>query len=149
MGELRRTAKTNAMENTKERRQFWRAHFRAEASLKQGDQTLPCRLDDISLKGALLEMPAADPVASALTKRGKAQLLLELASGTTIAMQVTIVHVEGRQIGVRCEAIDIDSLTHLRRMIELNAGDTSVFERDLAALLRDHKAGAGARAGGQ
>lgn len=125
------------MNDTNERRHFWRAHFRGEASLKQDDRTIPCRLDDISLKGALLEIPAATP----LTSGGQAQLQLELASGTAIAMQVAIVHVEGRQVGVRCESIDIDSLTHLRRMIELNAGDTKVFERDLAALLRDHSAG--------
>ena len=125
------------MNDTHERRHFWRAHFRGEASLKQGNHTVPCLLDDISLKGALLEMPAD----AALTQGGQAQLLLELASGTAIVMQVTVVHIEGLQVGVRCDSIDIDSLTHLRRMIELNAGDTLVFERDLSALLRDHRAG--------
>lgn len=124
------------MTNSHERRHFWRAHFRGEASLKQGHQALPCRLDDISLKGALVEMETATQVA----KGGQAQLLLELASGTAIAMQVSIVHVEGRLVGLRCDSIDIDSLTHLRRMIELNAGDTAVFERDLSSLLRDHRA---------
>jgi len=125
------------MNDTHERRHFWRTHFRGEASLKQGGRTLTCQLDDISLKGALLEMPDTTPVANG----GQAELLLELASGTAIAMQVAVVHVEGHQVGVRCESIDIDSLTHLRRMIELNAGDTKVFERDLSALLRDHRAG--------
>ncbi len=123
------------MTDINERRHFWRAHFRGEASLIQGAETLPCLLEDISLKGALLEMPAA----TALAKDSQARLQLELASGTSIAMQVTIVHVEGLQIGVRCDSIDLDSLTHLRRMIELNAGDATVFERDLAALLRDNK----------
>ena len=126
------------MNNTNERRQFWRAHFRGEATLQQGEQSLACRLDDISLKGALLEKPAG----SNLIQGSKARLLLELASGTAITMEVTLVHIEAQQIGVRCDSIDIDSLTHLRRMIELNAGDTAVFERDLAALLRDHRAGA-------
>ncbi len=126
------------MNDSDDRRHFWRAHFRGEASLEQEDRTLPCRLDDISLKGALLEMETTTPV----SKGGQALLLLELASGTAISMQVTIVHVEGQQVGVRCDSIDIDSLTHLRRMIELNAGDTKVFERDLSALLRDHRADA-------
>lgn len=128
------------MTDPHERRHFWRAHFRGEASLELEDRTLPCRLDDISLKGALLEMDTTARV----TTGGVARLQLELASGSAISMQVTIVHVDGAQVGVRCDSIDIDSLTHLRRMIELNAGDTKVFERDLSALLRDHKAvGAG------
>ena len=128
------------MTDSHERRHFWRAHFRGEASLALADRSLPCRLDDISLKGALLEMDAN----VGLSAGGAARLQLELASGTAIAMQVTLVHVEGQQVGVRCDSIDLDSLTHLRRMIELNAGDTKVFERDLSALLRDHRAaGAG------
>ena len=124
------------MNDTHDRRHFWRAHFRGNASLQHGGQSLHCRLDDISLRGALLELAAP----AAVAKGGQARLLLELASGTEIAMQVTLVHVEGAQVGVRCDSIDIDSLTHLRRMIELNAGDAAVFERDLQALLHDHKA---------
>lgn len=38
-------------------------------------------------------------------------------------MQATVMHVEGRNIGLRCDEIDIDSITTLRRVIELNAAD--------------------------
>ena len=124
------------MTDSNDRRQFWRAHFHGAASLELDGSRHPCQVDDISLKGALLEIPAATRIAAG----SQAKLFLELASGTSITMQVTLVHIEGQQIGVRCDSIDIDSLTHLRRMIELNAGDTQVFERDLSALLRDHRA---------
>ncbi len=123
------------MSDPSERRHFWRAHFQSEVKLQIGDTTQSCLLEDISLKGVLLEMPAGTSVAA-----GKAcQLLLELASGTAITMSATIVHVENQHLGLRCDSIDLDSLTHLRRLVELNAGDAKVFERDLASLLHDQR----------
>lgn len=119
-----------------DRRQFWRAHFKSGAKLQTGALTQPCQIEDISLKGVLLEMPAGASVAAG----AKCQLLLELSSGTEITMSATIVHAESRHVGLHCDSIDLDSLTHLRRLIELNAGDAGVFERDLAALLHDQRA---------
>jgi len=37
-------------------------------------------------------------------------------------------------MGIVCEHIDVDSMTHLRRLVELNMGDTSLLERELHAL---------------
>jgi hypothetical protein len=34
-----------------------------------------------------------------------------------------------------CESIDLDSITHLRRLVELNAGDPALLERELTALV--------------
>jgi hypothetical protein len=38
---------------------------------------------------------------------------------------------------LRCENIDIDSITHLRRLVDLNAGDASLLDREFSALLAD------------
>ena len=88
---------------------------------------------DISLKGALLETGTA--------WNGKAgeecQLNLGLALGTNIVMWTKVMHVEGRHVGLRCESIDLDSITHLRRLVELNVGDHNILERDLASLIQD------------
>ncbi len=35
----------------------------------------------------------------------------------------------------RCEHIDIDSITHLKRLIELNLGDEALLHRELAHLI--------------
>jgi hypothetical protein len=37
-------------------------------------------------------------------------------------------------VGLHCRHIDIESLAHLRRLIELNLGDPALLERELAAL---------------
>lgn len=124
------------MTDPNDRRQFWRAHFRAGAMLQTGPVAWQCRLEDISLKGALLEMPEG----AELTVGEVCRLLLDLASGASIAMQGAIAHVDGRHAGLRCDSIDVDSIIHLRRLVELNAGDAAVFERDLATLLHDQSA---------
>ncbi len=117
------------------RRQYWRAHFSANAKLKTGSATHSCLIDDISLRGALFALPAGISVAVGM----KCDLLLELSSGMAITMQGTLVHVEDRRIGFQCDGMDLDSLTHLRRLIELNAGDAKVYDRDLSTLLRDRQ----------
>jgi hypothetical protein len=35
-----------------------------------------------------------------------------------------------------CKEIDLDSISHLRRLIELNLGDQEELERELGALLK-------------
>jgi hypothetical protein len=51
-------------------------------------------------------------------------------------MDVSVAHVEDQHIGFRCEHIDLDSITHLRRLVELNVGDTDILYRELSALGR-------------
>jgi hypothetical protein len=36
---------------------------------------------------------------------------------------------------VRCDRIDLDSITHLRQLVERNADDPVVLDRDLAKLV--------------
>ena len=52
----------------------------------------------------------------------------------SIRMDVTVAHVEDQHIGFRCEHIDLDSITHLRRLVELNVGDIDILNRELSAL---------------
>ena len=41
---------------------------------------------------------------------------------------------DGELIGFVCRHIDVDSISHLRRLVELNLGDEALLERELAAL---------------
>jgi hypothetical protein len=43
--------------------------------------------------------------------------------------------VEGRHAGVLCRSIDLESITHLRRLIEVNLGDPAASDRELKALI--------------
>ena len=56
------------------------------------------------------------------------------ADDARIAMQMRVVHVEGKRVGLRCEHIDLDSITHLRKLVEMNCGDSAQLERELANL---------------
>lgn len=118
-----------------DRRQFWRAHFHSPVQLTLRGQVAEAGLCDISLKGALIEVPAG----WAGMNGDHCQLRLALAADATIGMSTTVTHVDGRRVGLRCDSIDLDSVTHLRRLVELNAGDPGLLDRELSALL--HEAG--------
>jgi hypothetical protein len=122
------------MQPASERRKFWRAAFNAPVKLVSDVGSVDATLDDISLKGALLEVPPH--------WRGEAgkHCYLKLRLGgdrdMEIAMWGRIAHLEGRKLGLLCESIDIDSITHLRRLVELNAGDPTLLERELSTLVQ-------------
>lgn len=92
-----------------------------------------CRVDvlDLSLKGALV---AADP-APAVHPGERCTLYIRLGGeGQNIRMETRVAHVEARDIGLACLEIDLDSITHLRRLVELNLGDESLLHRELENL---------------
>jgi pSer/pThr/pTyr-binding forkhead associated (FHA) protein len=112
-----------------EQRDFSRIHFEVPATLHQGAQQWQTRLSDISLHGALVERPVDWAPGSELYR-----LDVHLNEEVTIHMDVEMAHVDGRWIGFRCHDIDVDSITHLRRLVELNLGDPDLVERELSAL---------------
>jgi hypothetical protein len=50
-------------------------------------------------------------------------------------MEVTVVHHQGDCYGLACRGIDLDSVTHLRRLVALNLGDEALLEREIRLLL--------------
>ncbi|HEX8989096.1 MAG TPA: PilZ domain-containing protein [Rhodocyclaceae bacterium] len=121
------------MAQANERRRFWRAAFSAPVKLVTEAGAVDAWLDDISLKGALLEMPG--DWRGEAGARCKLHLRLGGEGDEEIAMWARIAHVAGNKVGLACENIDLDSITHLRRLVELNAGDPGLLERELSALL--------------
>ena len=115
-----------------ERRHFSRIAFASPAQLVTVEQRLPVQVLDLSLKGALLLLPPGSGVEPG------ALCLLDLPLAPhdgRITMAAQLAHVEGDRVGLLCLGIDIESITHLRRVIELNLGDASLVERDLKALV--------------
>jgi len=112
-------------------RRHARVPFREPAVLRVNAITTACHAIDISLKGALLELEETVDAApgSACT------LTLTLGTDAGIRMRGHVAHVEGRRLGIHCEDIDLDSITHLRRLIELNLGDAALLDRELAAMI--------------
>ena len=118
----------STMEN---RRQFTRILFSIDAQLEVEEQSYTVNIHDISLNGALVTAPEnAEKIKNKL-----GLLTFQLAdSDTQVSMHVAIVHVAKDEIGLQCNAIDIDSVTYLRRLVELNLGDESQLNKELSQL---------------
>jgi hypothetical protein len=117
-------------EEQEERRHFHRILYHGDAMLTGTDTTYPCNIIDICLKGCLLafQQPWSGNLDEAYT------LTLCLSDDVIINMQVKVTRVAEDRVGCLCEHIDIDSISNLRRLVELNLGNSDLLERELAAL---------------
>jgi len=50
-------------------------------------------------------------------------------------MTASVAHIDPTRIGFICEHIDLDSITHLKRLVELNLGDEELLHRELSSLI--------------
>lgn len=117
---------------TTNRRQFSRIAFHAQAELISASASHDVVIVDLSLKGALVRLP------SDCQLRPGENCTLHLRLGelkAAIRMQGILAHLEGAYAGLSFRNIDLDSVTHLRRLVELNLGDPALLERELAALV--------------
>ncbi|SDT25426.1 PilZ domain-containing protein [Pseudomonas oryzae] len=115
-----------------ERRRFQRIPFAAEVLLLQGQRRWQARLHDLSLNGLLVSRPDGwEALADA-----PLHACLELGPGVEVSMQVAIAHQRDDLLGFHCREIDLDSLTHLRRLLELNLGSSGLLERELGTLMQ-------------
>ena len=121
-------------EQPEDRRQFSRIAFHTPARLDCTGSRIDVVVLDISLKGALIRLPAE----TALNEGAVCVLRIHLddaESGDLISMDIRVAHVEGSKAGLLCQTIDIDSVTHLRRLVELNLGDPILLDREFSALV--------------
>lgn len=113
-----------------ERRQYQRIPFIADVLVRHNGQQWSCGLEDISLKGVLIMAPPGiDP-----NLEDVYSIELVLGEGATIGMQAKISHIDGGHWGLQWENIDLEGLTHLRRLLELNMSNPDEMHRELAEL---------------
>ncbi len=117
--------------NFKEQRHFRRIPFDTEVVLKSGNQKWPCHLIDISLQGALIEMkdPWKDSSSDQLTLE-----VLQSGNDALIHMDVAIKHKRDNCLGLEVKHIDLESISHLKRLVELNLGSSDAINRELTEL---------------
>jgi len=120
------------MEN---RRTFTRILFSLNATLTIDQEKQPVSLHDISISGALIKCSNEAPP----KKKQTGWLHFSLNDeDSTVAMQVSVVHTkrneQNTEIGLDCHAIDLDSISILRRLIELNLGDSNQLDKELSEL---------------
>lgn len=118
------------LEQVNERRRFRRFPFEAAVNIYSPSRKWQGELVDISLKGVLITKPSDWD--GKIDQRYRVELML--AGSVYISMAVTVAHVDETTIGCQCDKIDLDSFTHLKRLIELNLGDPNLLNRELSAL---------------
>lgn len=120
------------MDPSDERRRFSRIAFHRPAELDVLGERAACELLDVSLKGALVEVPPR----FAGRQGQPCALTIRLDAGDAVVrMEGEVVHREGAGLGLRCTGIDLESIAHLRRIVELNLGDEDLLHRELSALV--------------
>ncbi len=116
-----------------ERRRFQRIEFDAQCEVRTPECSWPIKLIDISFKGVLAEIE----IPSFLETGDRADIVIRLANDVVITMPATLKHQEGDHIGFEAENMDLDSVSHLRRLVELNLGDEELLERELDHLIHN------------
>ena len=98
--------------------------------MQSGDQEWSCNLLDISLKGMLVEPPENLDI----NLNNPCGMALFLGEDISIHARVNITHTTDGNWGLKWLQIDVNSLQHLRRLIELNASNPAMLTRELSEL---------------
>lgn len=120
-----------------ENRHTHRVPFGSFVEFSSTDCRHVCELVDISLQGALIAA-----CSGATPEEGTPctlKISLDDAGDNQIIMQGTIAHKIENRVGIFCNSIDVDSMAHLRKLVEYNLGDIELVDRDLSALIHYHK----------
>ncbi len=115
-----------------ERRRFSRVIYQAPAELKQGDVLLHANLRDLSLHGLLLSSPDERDQLDPNLPMDVHFTLPE--SDVVLSLQAEIVELNENYIRISIQHIDIESISHLKRLIELNVGDEALLHREIEQL---------------
>ncbi|WP_019024849.1 MULTISPECIES: PilZ domain-containing protein [unclassified Thioalkalivibrio] len=111
-------------------RRFQRIPLEFPATLIHANGECPVRVEDISLRGVLVEGTQI-PV---LESGAVVTLDIPLSDEARIAFEGRVRWQEGLWLGLEIEAMPLESATHLRRLVELNLGDEALLEREFAAM---------------
>ncbi|MCL2875274.1 MAG: PilZ domain-containing protein [Betaproteobacteria bacterium] len=122
--------------NTVQRRRYSRIRFCSSATFQAGLGQWPCEVFDLSLRGALITGAIPDIVI------GTSCLLeLRLDDDICVRMEGHVAHHCANHTGIACDVTDLDSVSHLRRLLALNLGDASLIEREFSVMLAEHEHG--------
>lgn len=123
-------------------RHFSRIPFDAETHIvnTDGNQKWPCTLLDLSLHGALTSMPVSWSAQCGDTYKLELQLGSTNDEDLRLHMSVKVTHMEHDHVGFEIMEMDLDTARHLHRLVELNVGDEDILNRNIAELIKLHRA---------
>lgn len=119
------------MSSHEERRHYTRVNFASEAQIVQDDRHYDVKVIDISLNGILIESPED----YTLKTEQVVLIQVQLAGDINIEMRSKLVHNSNDLLGLQCISVDMESMSHLRRLMELNLEDPNAPERVLDELI--------------
>ena len=113
-------------------RHFRRIPFEAKVTLNIGSDVWSGELLDVAMKGAMVGTETPLP----LSLGAKCSLCISLAeTPISLNFQAELVHSEESRYGFKFISEDLETLTHLRKLIELNTGDVEATRSELSAWL--------------
>ena len=119
----------------REKRDYLRVPFNCHSKIIIVDRCYACELIDISLRGVLLEIDPAEDI-------GLGSLChIDIAFASCdihLKFDAQLLHREEKHYGFKIESLDVDSLTHLRRLLELNYGDADEIDQELFHWLHEN-----------
>ena len=114
-----------------ERRRFSRIVYQALAVVTQGNTQVEASVKDLSLHGLLLTCP--DHISLDTLNPISVQFQLP-DSDVTIQLTGKITGTVQDLIRITIEHIDLDSISHIKRLVELNVGDDELLHREIEHL---------------
>lgn len=118
-----------------EKRHYERVSFVEQAQVHCGDNSYPCMVIDLSLKGTLVEFTQQSVPKLCQDQQCEISLQLE-GSDITLRFEATATHTHLHTIGFKFERMDSDSMTHLRRLLELNTGNPEEIDREINYMMK-------------
>ncbi|MCZ4308730.1 MULTISPECIES: PilZ domain-containing protein [Vibrio] len=114
-----------------ERRQFSRVVYQTPTDISQGNVNVSGSVQDLSLHGLLIQCDKLQQLRADIP----VQVSFKLEnSDINIQLEATIVSTINTSMRLRIEHLDIDSISHLKRLVELNVGDDELLYREIEHL---------------
>ena len=113
-----------------ERRQHRRVPFHAEIMMQSGDEEWTCNLLDISINGMLVEPPSNFTI----NPNNLCAIALFLSDDVIINARARIKHTNEDRWGLEFINIDMNSLKHLRQLLESQLKSVALINRNLSQL---------------
>ncbi|BCE03766.1 PilZ domain-containing protein [Marinicellulosiphila megalodicopiae] len=116
-----------------EKRRFERIQFDAKAHFEFNDQFIQGKLQDISLKGALIHL---NHTYEGILDGNLGDLIITLNDGKTrLTFGATIVYHHSHDVGLECFNMDFKTAEHITRLLSVNLGSEDLLERELDKLI--------------
>jgi c-di-GMP-binding flagellar brake protein YcgR len=111
-----------------EKRRFARVGLDGGASIQFDGHSRDVELVDLSLKGAMVEADRILPLQSG----SDCVLTLSLDdTDVSIPIDARVTHHQGQRLGIEFVRVDVADMQHIRRLLELNAGDRDISVENL------------------